>query len=135
LIIQCQPLMSIIILLFSLYLLQNRGHQSSHQRYLGTNTTTTVDPSGRTRLTIKKSRPILGIAIEGGADVAAQTQPRIICVHVSCDTVRLLRLRGLSLIMNAWKDHLEIEVQLVKLRPKLRAFFAYFLITLELLSV
>ena len=33
-------------------------------------------------MTIKKSRPILGIAIEGGSDVNNQPQPRIISIHV-----------------------------------------------------
>lgn len=32
---------------------------------------------------IKKSRPILGIAIEGGVNVSGQLVPRIVCVHVS----------------------------------------------------
>lgn len=32
---------------------------------------------------IKKSKPILGIAIEGGFNVSGQLLPRIVCVHVS----------------------------------------------------
>lgn len=35
------------------------------------------------RVKIKKSKPILGIAIEGGFNVSGQLLPRIVCVHVS----------------------------------------------------
>lgn len=35
------------------------------------------------RVKIKKSKPILGIAIEGGYNVSGQSLPRIVCVHVS----------------------------------------------------
>lgn len=35
------------------------------------------------RVRIKKSKPILGIAIEGGFNVSGQLLPRIVCVHVS----------------------------------------------------
>lgn len=35
------------------------------------------------RVKIKKNRPILGIAIEGGVNVSGQLLPRIVCVHVS----------------------------------------------------
>ena len=41
------------------------------------------EPDGKLRVTVKKSRPILGIAIEGGCDVNNQPQPRIISIHVS----------------------------------------------------
>jgi hypothetical protein len=35
------------------------------------------------RVKVRKSRPILGIAIEGGFNVSGQLIPRIVCVHVS----------------------------------------------------
>lgn len=35
------------------------------------------------RVKIRKSKPILGIAIEGGFNVSGQLLPRIVCVHVS----------------------------------------------------
>lgn len=39
------------------------------------------------RVKIKKSKPILGIAIEGGFNVSGQLLPRIVCVHVSSSRV------------------------------------------------
>ncbi|XP_074603289.1 whirlin-like [Brevipalpus obovatus] len=39
------------------------------------------EPDGKLRMTVKKSKPILGIAIEGGSDVVSQPQPRIISIH------------------------------------------------------
>jgi hypothetical protein len=41
------------------------------------------EPNGRWRVKVKKSKPILGIAIEGGTNVTSQNQPRIISIHVS----------------------------------------------------
>lgn len=35
------------------------------------------------RVKIRKNKPILGIAIEGGFNVSGQLLPRIVCVHVS----------------------------------------------------
>lgn len=35
------------------------------------------------RVSVRKSKPILGIAIEGGFNVSGQLLPRIVCVHVS----------------------------------------------------
>lgn len=41
------------------------------------------------RVKIKKRRPILGIAIEGGFNVSGQLLPRIVCVHVSTCFIQL----------------------------------------------
>lgn len=35
------------------------------------------------RVKIRKTKPILGIAIEGGFNVSGQLLPRVVCVHVS----------------------------------------------------
>ncbi|XP_022243832.1 whirlin-like, partial [Limulus polyphemus] len=43
---------------------------------------TTTEPNGRLRIIIKKTRPLLGIAIEGGANTG-QPLPRIISIHDS----------------------------------------------------
>lgn len=47
------------------------------------------------RVKIKKSKPILGIAIEGGFNVSGQLLPRIVCVHVSSSSSSLFRLDNL----------------------------------------
>ncbi|CAG2170352.1 unnamed protein product, partial [Oppiella nova] len=41
------------------------------------------EQNGQWRVSVKKSKPILGIAIEGGVNVPSQTQPRIISIHSS----------------------------------------------------
>lgn len=38
--------------------------------------------AGKFAVRIKKCKPILGIAIEGGVNVPDQPQPRIISIHV-----------------------------------------------------
>lgn len=40
----------------------------------------TVEPGGRIRVNVKKSKPFLGIAIEGGSNVPNQKLPRIISI-------------------------------------------------------
>lgn len=45
------------------------------------------------RVKIRKSKPILGIAIEGGFNVSGQLLPRIVCVHVSTRQAPLDRRR------------------------------------------
>lgn len=35
------------------------------------------------RVRLRKCKPVLGIAIEGGANVGGQSTPRVVCVHVS----------------------------------------------------
>lgn len=42
------------------------------------------------RVKIKKSKPILGIAIEGGFNVSGQLLPRVVCVHVSSHPIIFL---------------------------------------------
>ncbi|XP_076315407.1 uncharacterized protein LOC143227937 [Tachypleus tridentatus] len=42
----------------------------------------TPEPNGRLRIVIKKTRPLLGIAIEGGVNTG-QPLPRIISIHTS----------------------------------------------------
>lgn len=42
------------------------------------------------KVKIRKTKPMLGIAIEGGYNVSGQLLPRIVCVHVSVDIILLL---------------------------------------------
>lgn len=42
-----------------------------------------TDPEGNLRITVRKTKPILGIAIEGGANTK-HPLPRIININVSC---------------------------------------------------
>lgn len=46
------------------------------------------DHNGNLRITVKKTKPILGIAIEGGANTK-HPLPRIINIHVSCCALHL----------------------------------------------
>lgn len=46
------------------------------------------DQQGNLRITVKKTKPILGIAIEGGANTK-HPLPRIINIHVSTSIQRL----------------------------------------------
>lgn len=53
------------------------------------------DHNGNLRITVRKSKPILGIAIEGGANTK-HPLPRIINIHVSDDLWPLFWLRYLN---------------------------------------
>lgn len=50
------------------------------------------DQQGNLRITVKKTKPILGIAIEGGANTK-HPLPRIINIHVS-DSIELFSYHG-----------------------------------------
>ncbi|GFQ65807.1 hypothetical protein TNCT_137921 [Trichonephila clavata] len=54
---------------------------------------TIPEGNGRFRIIVKKSKPLLGIAIEGGADTT-QPLPRIISIHVSGLTLCRCSVRG-----------------------------------------
>lgn len=75
------------------------------------------------RVKIKKSKPILGIAIEGGFNVSGQLLPRIVCVHVSSYAyyVRLLiyvsLLFMLRLLLSSWRTRTPTTVVAVALIP------------------
>lgn len=51
------------------------------------------DENGNLFITVRKSKPILGIAIEGGANTK-HPLPRIINIHVSFDDFRCIVLRS-----------------------------------------
>ncbi|OTF74367.1 PDZ domain containing protein, partial [Euroglyphus maynei] len=63
--------------------LSNRANQqrSSSFRVRSNNCLVNQEPNGRWRIKVKKNRPFLGIAIEGGSNVSAQSQPRIINIQ------------------------------------------------------
>lgn len=50
----------------------------------------TVDEEGNLRITVKKTKPILGIAIEGGANTK-HSLPRIININVSISDSKTLK--------------------------------------------
>lgn len=58
------------------------GPASGSDRPNETNANVTLDLQGNLRVTVRKSKPILGIAIEGGANTK-HPLPRIINIHVS----------------------------------------------------
>lgn len=51
------------------------------------------------KVKIKKSKPILGIAIEGGYNVSGQLLPRIVCVHEDGAAYECGMLRASDLIL------------------------------------
>nr|XP_046914351.1 uncharacterized protein LOC124495074 isoform X2 [Dermatophagoides farinae] len=55
--------------------------RSSSFRVRSNNRLIHQEPNGRWRIKVKKSKPFLGIAIEGGSNVSAQSQPRIINIQ------------------------------------------------------
>ncbi|XP_027196637.2 uncharacterized protein LOC113791098 isoform X2 [Dermatophagoides pteronyssinus] len=66
-----------------LYGISARANQqrSSSFRVRSNNRLVHQEPNGRWRIKVKKSRPFLGIAIEGGSNVSTQSQPRIINIQ------------------------------------------------------
>lgn len=56
---------------------------NSSKRPNKSNNTNNLQVRRTLRVKVRKSKPILGIAIEGGFNVSGQLIPRIVCVHVS----------------------------------------------------
>lgn len=62
---------------------QYQGTKQRGKRLQANSQGTNLQVRRTLRVKIKKSKPILGIAIEGGFNVSGQLLPRIVCVHVS----------------------------------------------------
>lgn len=58
------------------------------------------DHHGNLQITVKKTKPILGIAIEGGANTK-HPLPRIINIHVSCIFIDILNTIAVLLIVKS----------------------------------
>lgn len=63
-----------------------------------------TDPEGNLRVTVRKTKPILGIAIEGGANTK-HPLPRIININVSghCFSTESCVLRAVRATEDSWK--------------------------------